>query len=128
MLDVSALPTPPSFTYGGHLFVLELQNISPAGCSLQSPQVALVPTSDTNNQPFYAALRTGDPGYETESRPQLLEPGACARIEVLIRLQHLADRSLEVKSSRRFRSASMTVAISDLPMEPHSLGWRRSAK
>jgi hypothetical protein len=64
MLDVSALPTPPSFTYGGHLFVLELQNISPAACSLQSPQVALVPTSDTNNQPFYAAWRTGDPGFQ----------------------------------------------------------------
>jgi hypothetical protein len=53
-----SLPTPPSFTYGGHLFVLELQNISSAGCSLQSQQVALVPTSDTNNQPFYAARRT----------------------------------------------------------------------
>jgi len=24
MLDVSALPSPPSFTYGGHLFVLEI--------------------------------------------------------------------------------------------------------
>jgi hypothetical protein len=30
MLDVSALPSPPSFTYGGHLFVLEVQNTSPA--------------------------------------------------------------------------------------------------
>lgn len=80
MLDFSALPTPPSFSYGGHLFVLELQNISPAACSLQSPQVALVPTSDTNNQPFYAAWRTGDPGYKTESHPQVLEPGAWAHL------------------------------------------------
>ena len=58
MLDVSALPTSPSFKYGDHLFVLELQNISPATCSLESPQVALVPTSDTNNQPFYTANGT----------------------------------------------------------------------
>jgi hypothetical protein len=80
MLDVSALPTPPSFTYGGHLFVLELQNLSPAACSLQPPQVALVPTSDTNNQPFYAAWRSGDPGHETEIHPQVLEPGAWAHL------------------------------------------------
>jgi hypothetical protein len=77
MLDVSALPAPPSFTYGGHLFVLEVQNISQAACSIQPPQVALAPASDTNNQPFYAAWRSGDPGQDThEFQPQVLEPGA----------------------------------------------------
>lgn len=80
MLDVSALPSPPSFTYGGHLFVLELQNISPAACSLQPPQVTLVPPLDTNNQPFYAAWRSEDPGHKTESQPQVLEPGAWAHV------------------------------------------------
>jgi len=45
MLDVSVLPSPPTFTYGGHIFVLEVQNISPAACSLQSPQVVLEPPS-----------------------------------------------------------------------------------
>ena len=34
MLDVSALPGPPSFTYGAHLFVLEVQNISRSACTL----------------------------------------------------------------------------------------------
>jgi hypothetical protein len=83
ILDVSALPTPPSFTYGGHLFVLELQNISPAACSLpplQPTQVSLVPASDTNNQPFYTTLRTDDPGHTTESHTQVLEPGAWAHL------------------------------------------------
>ena len=80
MLDVSALPDPPSFTYGGHLFVLEVQNISPAACSLQPPQVALDPSSDTNNQPFYTFWRQEDPGHATESHPQVLEPGAWAHV------------------------------------------------
>jgi hypothetical protein len=51
-LDVTAPPSPPSFAHGGHIFVLEVQNISPAACSLQSPQVVLEPPSDANNQPF----------------------------------------------------------------------------
>ena len=57
MLDVSVLPFPPTFTYGGHIFVLEIHNISPAACSRQLPQVVLEPPSDTNNQPFYSAWR-----------------------------------------------------------------------
>ncbi len=80
MLDVSALPSPPSTLYGGHLFVVEVQNISSTACSLPSPQVFLLPTSDTNNQPFYAAWRPSDPGYKVESRPQLLEPAAWAHV------------------------------------------------
>ena len=83
MLDVSALPTPPSFTYGAHLFVLELQNISSSACSLpplQPTQVSLVPSSDTNNQPFYTTLRTEDPGHATESHAQVLDPGAWAHL------------------------------------------------
>ena len=79
ILDVSALPTPPSFTFGGHLFVLELQNIGPSTCSLPSPQVVLEPTSDTNNQPRYAAWKAGD----SVSKPEpytLLEPGAWAHL------------------------------------------------
>jgi len=80
MLDVTALPTPPSFTYGGHLFVLELQNISPTACLLTYPQVTLVPTSDTNNQPFYAAWSPGDSAYQTELHSQVLEPRAWAHL------------------------------------------------
>src|ERR1700722_8727073 len=81
MLDVSALPSAPSFTYGGHLFVLELQNISPAERSLPSPpRVVLEPPSDTNNQPFYSAWRSEDPGYRTEFKPQVLAPGAWAHL------------------------------------------------
>jgi hypothetical protein len=75
MLNVSDLPTPPSFTYGEHLFVLEFQNISPASCSLpplQPTQVSLIPNSDTNNQHLYSTMRTDDPGHATESRPQVL--------------------------------------------------------
>lgn len=81
MLDVSALPGPPSFSYGGHVFVLELQNISPAACSLQAPLVALAPVSDTNNQPFYAVWRSGDSGEDThEFEPHTLEPGGWAHL------------------------------------------------
>ncbi len=81
MLDVSALPGPPSFRFGGHLLVLEAKNISATACSLEAPQVALAPVSDTNNQPFYAAWRTGDPGADThEFEPRLLEPGGWAHL------------------------------------------------
>ena len=80
MLDVTGLPIPPSYTYGDHLFVLEFQNISPAPCSLQAEWVTLEPTSDTNNQPFYAALKPGDPGYQAELHPQVLQPGAWAHM------------------------------------------------
>jgi hypothetical protein len=81
MLDVSALPGPPSSTLGAHLFVVELQNISPGACELEPPQVALEPTSDTNNQPFYAAWRSGDPGADThEFEPRVLEAGAWAHL------------------------------------------------
>ena len=73
MLDVSALPTPPSFTYGGHLFVLEAQNISPTACSLASPVTHLLPASNTNNQPRYV-------GNAAENRPLVLEPGAWAHL------------------------------------------------
>ena len=73
MLDVSALPTPPSFTFGGHLFVLELQNVSPAACSLAGPVATLVPASDTNNQPSYV-------GTAAKSQTRLLEPGAWAHL------------------------------------------------
>jgi hypothetical protein len=80
MLDVSALPSPPTFAYGGHIFVFEVQNTSSAACSLQLPQVVLEPPSDTNNQPFYAAWRSSDPGFKAESQPQVLEPGAWAHL------------------------------------------------
>jgi hypothetical protein len=62
------------------MFVLELQNISRAACSLQPPQVALLPTLDANNQPFYTTLRTEDPGQKAESQPQVLKPGAWAHL------------------------------------------------
>jgi len=80
ILDVTALPTPPTFTYGDHMFVLELQNISRAACSLRPPEVALLPTLDANNQPFYTTLRTEDPGQKTESQPQVLKPGTWAHL------------------------------------------------
>ena len=38
------------------------------------------PPSDTNNQPLYAAWRSSDPGFKTESQPQVLEPGAWAHL------------------------------------------------
>jgi hypothetical protein len=80
MSDLSVLPFPPTFTYCGHIFVLEIQNISPAACSLQLPQVVLEPRSDTNNQPFYSVWRASDPGYKTQSQPRVLEPGAWAHL------------------------------------------------
>lgn len=83
MLDVSALPSPPSFAYGGHLFVLELQNISSAACSLsplQPTQVSLVQSSGTYHQPFYTTLRTEDPAHATESGAQVLDHGAWAHL------------------------------------------------
>jgi len=73
MLDVTALPTPPSFAYGGHLFVLEAQNISPVACLLVSPVVRLTPISDTNNQPRYV-------GNAAEFQSLILEPGAWAHL------------------------------------------------
>jgi hypothetical protein len=80
MLDVSALPGPPSFTFGGHVFVLQVQNISPAACSLEPPQVALLPSADTNNQPFYAAWRGSDPDHKSGFEPQVLASGAWAHL------------------------------------------------
>ena len=78
MLDVSALPSPPTFTYGGHIFVFEVQNLSAAACSIQSPQIVLEPPSDTNNQPFYSGSISSNPGSNNELQPQVLEPGAWA--------------------------------------------------
>jgi hypothetical protein len=81
MLDVSALPGPLNSTFGAHLFVLEVQNIRGAACLLGAPQVALEPTSDTNNQPYYAAWRSGDPGPDThEFEARVLEPGGWAHL------------------------------------------------
>lgn len=78
-LDISALPTSSSSTYGGHLFVLELQNIGPSACTLQTPQIALEPTSDTNNQPRYAEWKEGDSESNPEPYP-VLEPGEWAHL------------------------------------------------
>jgi hypothetical protein len=80
MLDVSALPTSPTATYGGHLFVLEFHNISTGACSLWSPQISLFPTLDTNNQPRFAELRPDDPGYVAVPHPQILQPAAWAHV------------------------------------------------
>ena len=80
MLDVSALPTSPTSTYGGHLFVLEFHNIGAVPCSLSSPQISLFPTLDTNNQPRFGELRPGDPGYVPVPYPQILQPAAWAHI------------------------------------------------
>lgn len=63
------------------MFVLELQNIGPTACSLQPPQVALAPASNTNNQPFYAVWRNGNSGSDThEFQSRVLEPGAWAHL------------------------------------------------
>jgi len=105
MLDVSALPSPPTFTYGGHIFVFEVQNISPAACSLQSPQVVLEPPSNTNNQPFYAAWRSSDPGFKTESQPQVLEPGAWAHILLVWTSRAGPELSCDQYSGLRLRFA-----------------------
>lgn len=83
MLDVSALPGSPSFTYGVHLFVLEFQNISPSACTLppiEPTHIFLLPSSNANNQPYYTTLQTGDPGHLTESHPQVLASGAWAHV------------------------------------------------
>jgi hypothetical protein len=105
MLDVSALPSPPTFTYGGHIFVVEVHNISPAACSLQSPQVVLEPTSDTNNQPFYAARRSSDPGFKTESEPQVFEPGAWAHLLLVWTSRAGPELSCDLYSGLRLRFA-----------------------
>jgi hypothetical protein len=78
-LDVSALPISSSFAYGGHLFVLEIQNIGPSACTLQTPRITLEPTSDTNNQPRYAEWKEGDSESKPEPYP-VLEPGAWAHL------------------------------------------------
>jgi hypothetical protein len=100
MLDISALPTPPSFIYGGHLFVLELQNISSAACSLpplQSTQVSLLPSSDTNNQPFYTTLRGDDPW-----RTQVLAPGTWAHLLFVWTSRAGPELSCDLYSGIRF--------------------------
>jgi hypothetical protein len=101
MLDVSALPNPPGFLHAGHVFVLELQNISPAACSLQPPQVALLPASDANNQPFYTFWTQEDPGHAIESRPQVLEPGAWAHLLFVWRSRAAPELSCDLYSGVR---------------------------
>ena len=125
MLDVSALPSPPTFTYGGHIFVFEIQNISSAACSLQSPQVVLEPPSDTNNQPFYAAWRASDPGYKTESQPQVLEPGAWAHLLLVWTSRAGPELSCNQYSGLRLRFASRPEGEDEALVEVRHL-WIRA--
>ena len=125
MLDVSALPSPPTFTYGGHIFVFEIQNISSAACSLQSPQVVLEPPSDTNNQPFYAAWRASDPGYKTESQPQVLEPGASGSPSTCLDLSRRPKLSCNQYSGLRLRFASRPEGEDEALIEVRHL-WIRA--
>ncbi len=104
MLDVSALPSPPSFTYGGHLFVLEVENISPAACTLppiEPTHLFLLPVSNTNNQPYYTTLRTDDPGHATESHAQVLGSGAWAHVLFVWTSRAAPEQSCDIYSGIR---------------------------
>jgi hypothetical protein len=126
MLDVSALPGPPSFTYGGHLFVLEVQNISRAACSIQAPLVALAPASDTNNQPFYTAWRNGDPGQDThEFEPRVLERGGWAHLLLMWTSRAGPELSCNLYSEVRIGFSYQWQQRTDPAVEIHHL-WIRA--
>jgi hypothetical protein len=128
MLDVSALPSPPSFTYGGHLFVLEVQNISTAACTLppiEPSHVFLLPGSNTNNQPFYSTLRSDDPGHATESHAQVLESGAWAHVLFVWTSRAAPEQSCDIYSGIRLGSSFLWQQRNEPGIEIRNL-WIRA--
>ncbi len=79
-VDVHALP--PVLTsedQGGHLFVLELQNVGNSACMLSQPSVELLPPSDPYNSPFLATNHPEE-GGGSEYVPKQLEVGGWAHV------------------------------------------------
>ena len=81
VLDVFALPmAAPPLSVDGHIFVLELQGIGSAPCTLPEPAVDLLPKSDTNNNPRYVTNDSDDAGSNAHNGPKQLQPGGWAHI------------------------------------------------
>jgi hypothetical protein len=75
-LDVYALPPAVAVeSPDWHLFVLELQNIGTTVCTTPGPGLDLLPKSDTNNNPYFAADNVTDSTRNAEYEQRKLAPG-----------------------------------------------------
>jgi hypothetical protein len=75
-LDVYA--SPPSVAAESpdwHLFALEFKNIGTTACTAPGPAIDLLPTSDTNNNPYFAANGLDRAAHNSEFGEKRLAPG-----------------------------------------------------
>jgi hypothetical protein len=80
-LDVHALPPGEAVeSPDWHLFVLELQNIGTAVCVAPGPALDLLPKSDTNNNPYFAADDLSESARNAEYAERKLAPGDWAHL------------------------------------------------